>query len=159
MRPSKLLFLLLLMFVGKMYAQNFVPCVVVEKNDGTKTEFRLSSTPRISFANNIVTITTTDTSVEQSASDIVKVYLSEMQEVNTIVEANKTNVQVFISNEAITIYSLQPNSQVALYAIDGSRIDNQKVSNDGTVIIPFFQHPHGIYLIKSDKQTFKIIKK
>ena len=159
MRPLKLLLLLLLVFFENVYAQTLVPCVVVEKISGARTEYLLSTTPHISFSNNIVTITTTEISVELPVSDINKVYLSETTGVETTIEATKATVKITISNDAITMSGLEANSNVFLYAVDGSQITKQKVLHDGSAIVPFSRQLHGIYILKSNNQSFKIIKK
>ena len=159
MRQLIFLSLLFLVFAGNVFAQNVVPCMVVEKNDGTKTEYKLSTTPRISFSNSLVKIGTTEISVEQHFSDITKVYLSETSEEATNIEKNKVAVKIAVSNEAITMQGLEPNSDVTLYSINGNIIINQKVSNGGFALIPFYHQTHGVYILKSKNQSFKIIKK
>ena len=144
--------------VGSLRAQAVADCVVVETTDGERMEYLLSDLPRITQSADAVTLTTSNTSVELSAESISKVYLAVSSP--TAVQKVKTPVGSALLKESLLFLSgFQPGERVSLYHADGRLLMHRSISSGGTLTLSLEQLPSGIYIVKTNHQSIKIIKK
>ena len=59
----------------------------------------------------------------------------------------------------IKISGAEPGSVAQVYALNGRQALNARVGEDGTVTLDTTGLPAGIYIVKTNKSTFKIVKK
>lgn len=152
-----LLFGLLLLTAG-LRAQTSDNCVVVETIGSEQMEYVLNDYPRITQARNHVTLLTLNTKVELEASQISKIYIKE-NESTAIDEATTQDSHFRMSDGYIILSGYNPGERIALYRTDGTQLWQQSVAQDGRLLVPLGQQSTGVYIIKTNKQSVKIIKK
>lgn len=154
----KLLLLLLLMSTQKIEAESVASqCVIVGTTDGERMEYLLSDSPRIVHQDAMVMHTTNIVSVEFQSSKVSKVYLSTTT--NAIEKINATEGKIHLEQGAVILKGFGVNEPVAFYETDGNQLWQQKTDNDGQLIFYLSSLPQGIYVIKTNHQSIKIIKK
>lgn len=130
--------------------------VTVNLNNGSRYSYLLSSAPKISYSNDSMLI---------SGSANTGFLLSDVGTYN-FTEGNLTDTPVIESNDFRISYTdnsnvkaegLQPNSSVALYSIAGAFIKQANASEDGVAEIGLPQ-AKGVYILKTNSQTVKLIK-
>lgn len=127
-----LTFLLLLCGGLYTYSQNTLN---VWLQNGEKTSFIFAEKPIVNHTNNVLTIISTSASVEYPIADVLRF---------TFEDVTPTSILKVISDSNfISIYNLQG----ALV----KKIDSHSFNLDTL--------PQGIYIIKSNQQTYKVIKK
>lgn len=161
MRKMKALWLvtaLLLLIAQKTIAQSAeYQCVVVETKDGERMEYLLSDNPRIVHRNAMVELTSNTVSVEFPSSNVSKVYLSTT---TTAVEKIKAaEGEIRMCQDVIVMQGFGANEPVALYGTDGSLLWQQTTDANGQLVVSLHTLSQGIYIFKTNHQSFKIIRK
>ena len=131
---KKLLFLFfVLLSVGNngLRAQTQADCVVVETTGGERMKYLLSDLPCITQSADVVTLTTTNTTVELSAESISKVYLAVSSP--TAVQEVKSPVgDVRLKENQLFLSDYQRGGRVSLYHADGQLLQHKSIGDDGT---------------------------
>ena len=70
-------FLITLLGVIPLKAQDYKKCVLIQTSSGEKVEYYISSNPRLTQDNDKVTLTTDNSTIEFTTDNILKVYVSE----------------------------------------------------------------------------------
>jgi hypothetical protein len=161
MRKMKALWLvtaLLLLIAQKTIAQSAeYQCVVVETKDGERMEYLLSDNPRIMHRNAMVELTSNTVSVEFPSASVSKVYLSTT---TTAVEKIKVaEGEIRMYQDVIVLKGFGENEPVALYGTDGSQLWQQSMDGNGQLVVSLNSLSKGIYIFKTNHQSFKIIRK
>lgn len=153
-----LLLALSLLLPVSLSAQEKQPCVVVETAGGQCTEYLLSAKPRFSCAGNVVTLTAADVSVELSAADVKRIYLSET-EVSGITAATQARRRLHLSGSELLAEGLAPGTPVTLYTLDGRQLASSAADPQGSCRLSLAALPTGIVILKTHQQSIKIIRK
>ncbi len=148
----------MLLWSTGLLAQTTSPlCAVVETTNGERMEYLLSDQPRIVHNDATVTLTTTKTTVEFSAKEISKVYLSSP---NTAIRESKVNNSaIHMVGNQVRFSGLGASEAVSLYSTDGRLMLSQKADTNGSLTLSLSQLNTGIYIIKTNQQSIKITKK
>lgn len=134
-------------------------CVVVEQTDNTRIEFLLSDEPQISYNGVVVTIATSRTSVELPTAQVKKVYVAEASVTGISQKETYSIVRIDITSTDINLNGLEAGSIVYAYTIDGRIINSGRANNDGTLQLSIGAIQNEIIVVKTSKQTFKLIRK
>jgi len=132
--------------------------VVVETAGGERMEYVLSEFPRITQVRNHVTMLTLNTKVELEASQITKIYIKE-NEPSAVDEIIARDNNIRISDGYIILSGYTPGERITLYRSDGTLLWQQSVAQDGRMLVPLGQQSTGVYIVKTNGQSVKIIKK
>ena len=155
LRKKELLKLLLacgLMMSPLLGFANAEPKVVVETNAGSSYEFYISDNPRITYQDNLLVIKNEkDLSVSVEAADVkvFKFYSSD----NTAIDGVEIG-----GNFGSRMSGLKAGSSVNVFTPDGKSVQRTTVGKDGNAEIDFTQMPKGVYVVKTEKGSFKIQK-
>ena len=132
-------------------------CVVVETTDGERMEYLLSDNPRIVHRNSMVELTSNTVSVEFPSSNVSKVYLSTTTTAVEKIKAAEGEIRMF--QDVIVMKNFGANEPVALFGIDGSQLWQQLTDGNGQLVVSLNTLSQGIYIFKTNHQSFKIIRK
>ena len=161
MRKMKALWLvttLLLLFVQKAIAQSTeYQCVVVETKDGERMEYLLSDNPRIMHRNAMVELTSNTVSVEFPSASVSKVYLSTTTTAIEKIKVAEGEIRMY--QDVIVLKGFGENEPVALYGTNGTQLWQQSTDGNGQLVVSLNSLSQGIYIFKTNHQSFKIIRK
>ena len=130
--------------------------VTVDLTDGTKVSYLLAESPKISYSADSFIVS----GPARAAFELSKV------DSYHFTDGTVSDAQILGSNEIRITYSdnshvkaegLQPNSSVILYSVAGSAIQKVNASAEGVAEIKLPQ-AKGVYILKPDSQTVKLIK-
>ena len=130
--------------------------VTVDLTDGTKFSYLLAESPKITYSADSFIVS----GPARAAFELSKV------DSYHFTDGTVSDAQVLGSNEIRITYSdnshvkaegLQANSSVILYSVAGSAIQKVKASAEGVAELELPQEK-GIYILKTDFQTVKLIK-
>ncbi len=139
-------------------AQSTVKGIVIETAGGQRTEYALTETPELTYDGNTVTLTTKNVSVNYTATQIVKVELTDIHE--TSIEAvKKEKGQLVVLADQILLSGLSANEKVQLYNESGILRSSWKVASNGKLTISLSDLSRGMYIIKTNHQSFKVTRK
>lgn len=135
-------------------------CVMFWLNDGQQILYMLDKHPKIHYSNDDVVLTTDDLKIEYPIGNLNMVTFENDSIVNQIENINgKPMEYINMEKNYISFDGFSPNSIVSLYCINGSQIESYKINNQGSLFINIDEHPKGIYIIKINNTSIKVLKK
>ena len=150
------LFLVVLATVA--WAQN---AVAVWQQDGKVAKFGFAEKPVVTYADNNLVITTTQTTVEYPIYLLRKISFDVDWTVDAVeeVKAEPLKPSLHLAPGEIAIQGAEPGSVVQVYSVKGQLVMSARVGADGSVTLSTTGLPASIYIVKTTKSTFKIVKK
>ena len=145
-----------------MAAQTTPPtALVVWMNDGTQTTFLLSKTPCVTVDSVEITVTTTDGSKATLNRAEVHKYTLGQGKSDGVAEpqAAALKAHALVMGDVVKISGMQAGTAACVYTLDGRTVATAQADASGTVELSLNQQGAGIYLIKTQSSTIKILKK
>ena len=132
--------------------------IVVFLNDGTEQSYMMSEADRLYFEDNtklVIEVGPTKSPVTIPLADIRKITCSETE---GIAESPDLDLGIFPNpvHDVLTFRNLQGKQSISIYAIDGRRM--KIIEATGNQAIDISDLPIGLYLVKTQSQTLKMIK-
>ena len=151
---KKLLFIISFMAIaGTAKAQH----IAVEKEAGDLFTMELSELKQITFNGTTVNIEdNTGTVYSATMGDINRIYFDDRSSVADI-EYQGGNLVEYISPDEISI-DCNAGSTVTVYSLTGAQMITRRMNTQGG-IISIAGLPQGIYIVKANERTTKIIKR
>ena len=150
---KKLLFIIsFIAIAGTATAQH----MVVETAGGNEV-FTLENLKQITF--NGTTVNIEQSNGEKSSAsmgDIKRIYFDDMSSIADV-NAQGNNLVEYLSHDEIAINS-QAGSMVTLYNLTGAQLLTRRIDTQGETI-SIAALPQGIYIVKANERTTKIIKR
>ena len=168
MRRQLLSLMLLLLPVGMVAEsrsdtpdpQKASKTLVVLTKDGGKTEFVLSERPKVLFEGKSLRITSSKVDVTYGLSDILRFTYTNTDPTG-ITELAEADDQTGVNyqNGTLVLSQLKEDSFVGIYSLDGKLIQQLIAGHKGTYRLNLLSLPMGVYIVKADTITYKIIKR
>ena len=151
---KKLLFMIsLLALTGTATAQH----MVVEKSGAENEVITLGALKQITFNGTTVNIEQTNgTKSSASMGDIERIYFADLSSIADI-NSQDENLVTYISTDEIAI-NCNGGSLVAIYNLTGAQLLTRRLDAQGEAI-SIAGLPQGIYIVKANERTTKIIKR
>ena len=131
--------------------------MVVEMTDSNNQVVKLESLRQITFNGTTVNIEQTDgTKSSASMGNIGRIYFGDHSSIADI-NAQSGNLVEYISNDEIAIHS-EAGSTVAIYGLTGVQLLTRRIDTQGEAV-SIAGLPQGIYIVKANGLTTKIIKR
>lgn len=151
---KRLLFLIsFLAITGTVKAQ----WLVVEKEAGEPVSMALAELKQITFSGKTVNIEQTDgTRHSATMGEIGRIYIEQSQSIDEVGQLGDNLVE-YLSFDEIAINS-ESGSMVAIYNLTGAQLLTKRIDAQGEPI-SIANLPQGIYIVKANEKTTKIIKR
>lgn len=135
------------------------PILIVWKADGTKVYYELNDMPETTFEEGKLVIRTQSATVEYPMPEILR-YTYDGVGTKGVSKARGLH-QALVKREqnSVTIVNLKEGSVVQLFNSEGMLIDTKTSNGEEPVVMSVANQPNGVYLVKYDSQTIKLIKK
>jgi hypothetical protein len=131
--------------------------VTVDLTDGTQVSYLLSESPKISYkADSFIVSGPARAAFELSKVDSYHFTDGTVSDA-AVVESNEIRI-TYSDNSHVKAEGLQPKSAVALYSVGGAAIQKVNATEEGVAKLELPQ-AKGIYILKTDSQNVKLIKK
>ena len=131
--------------------------MVVEMTDSNNQVVKLESLRQITFNGTTVNIEQTNgTKSSASMGDIERIYFADLSSIADI-NSEDENLVTYISTDEIAINS-NGGSLVAIYNLTGAQLLIRRIDAQGEAI-SIAGLPQGIYIVKANGRTTKIIKR
>ena len=151
---KRLLFLIsFLAITGTVKAQ----WLVVEKEAGEPVSMALAELKQITFSGKTVNIEQTDgTKYSDTMGNISRIYIEQKQSIDNVGELGDNLIE-YLSFDEIAI-NCEAGSMVAIYNLTGAQLLTKRIDAHGEPI-SIANLPQGIYIVKANEKTTKIIKR
>ncbi len=131
--------------------------IVVKTVEGEDKVFTLKHLKQITFDGTTVNIEQTDgTKSSASMGDIERIYFSDLSSIADINSQDDKLVD-YISSDEISINS-EAGSMIAIYSLTGVQLLTGRIGAQGETV-SITSLPQGIYIVKANERTTKIIKR
>lgn len=135
------------------------PILVVWKADGTKAYYELNNMPETTFEDGKLVIRTQSATVEYPMSEVLR-YTYDGVGTNGVSKARGLHgAMVKRELNSVTIVNLKEGSQVQLFNSEGALLDTKTSNGEEPVVISVANQPNGVYMVKYESQTLKLIKR
>ena len=137
--------------------------IIIFTKDQKQHEFQLAGKrPEVKFgASTLQVIISSAVQAEFSQDDVVKIAYKnpEQTEIDSPVsDRNKAEIN-YQDDGLLVISRLGEGAAVSIYAMDGRQLWRLSASGDGTCCLDLSALPKGVYLVKTDTITYKIMKR
>lgn len=152
----KLLFVLFAaLFSVPMFSQN---TLTIHQKSGGQISFGFDDKPVITYTDNYIVLKTTKTNVQYPLESLLKITFNETETaVKPVVDAKAPILS--LDSYAVNIAGAKAGVKVTVYSADGKSVNSYKTSPDGDVSFSIADLTEGVYIIKSENLSIKVIKK
>lgn len=136
--------------------------VYLHFTDGESVRFSISENHKLTYDARNVKLVTNTLDIEYSMEDIQCINYSEISTVgieNTIAEPTMESGEFHNRGGIISMTNFLPNSIVNVYNANGALHASYNVSDDGSLEIDITNYAAGVYIFKSNNNSYKIYKK
>ena len=135
------------------------PILVVWKADGAKAYYELNDMPETTFEDGKLVIRTQSATVEYPMSEVLR-YTYDGVGTNGVSKVRGLHgAMVKRELNSVTIVNLKEDSEVQLFNSEGTLLDTKTSNGEEPVVISVANQPNGVYMVKYESQTLKLIKR
>lgn len=157
MKFKILLFFLSLFFASSAIAEEKTTLVVCAK-DGSKVAYALSEKPLVTFSETDLIVKTKSLEVNYPFDKMDRL-IYEYEALDDKVDL-LTDGQAMINKGGYLLFpELKSGDSVMIYSSNGVLVADKKMGADGEYVFPLNEVPIGIYMVKVNDVTYKIVKK
>lgn len=132
--------------------------VIVVKTDNASQAVELQKFRRMTFSGTSVNIMQTDGTVTSTEmSDITRIYFGDYTGIKNVDFNGGKELVSYISSDEIAV-NCEAGEEIAIYNVSGTIVLKEIQSSEGGSV-SIANLPKGIYLLRANCQTVKIIKK
>lgn len=143
--------------ISDVSAQNRDFCLVVWQRSGPLATYRLRTHPRIKYKDNKFWIISDDVEIAYPIFEVCKFTLNDnAEDFEDGIESLSDSEE---NNRSFALEKVRPGSTICIYEINGRNLGTYIVETDGQLKYSLKNYPAGVYLIKTETTTIKIIKK
>lgn len=154
----RLLTMLLLLSSLMATADEPISRLVVWAKNGTKTYFDLAENPKTTFEDNDLVITCESMTISYPLDQVLRyTYESVSADIDNI--SLKKIVRISQRNDTLIMENLKQGTIVSLHTVDGKLVKAHTTGNSRSVAISLSDCPSGVYIVKANDVTYKMMKR
>lgn len=129
--------------------------LVLHLNNGTLQTYGFDDVPKVSFCNDTLKVETNVMTAYYNSRDI-NYYSIGKEDLANVFELGFENPPFVVMDNSI-VFSCEKEMQIQVYSVDGRMMFNRKVSAT-SFTLPIGDYMDGVYLVRINNVTFKIVK-
>ena len=153
-----MLTMLLMLTVIGAWAQSNVPRLVVWQKSGEKAYFDLDKLPETSFGGGVLTIKSNTATISYQLSNVLRYTYENVTATGVEFMPSAYSVKISEQGEAVTFQNLKPGTVVRLYDLGGILLEQRTADDLGPLTITTHDRPSGVYIVKANHETIKLLK-
>lgn len=158
------LLLMLAAITATAWAQNdqgSQNAIAIYQKDGQVTKFAFTENPVVTYSGNDVVLTTTKTTVQYPIYMLQKIAFDveiPATDVKELEQDAKPAMQFRFEGGMLVITGGEAGSTVSLYSLSGVMEGQYRLDSNGRATIPLQQLGKSLYIVKTNRVTFKFRK-
>lgn len=132
--------------------------LVVWAKDGTQVAYALAEKPKVTFTQTDLVITAKGVEVNYSLENMAR-FTYEDNDATAITNLQTDKTSVKLDGESLVFPALKSNSTVSFYTLNGTLVFNKTVKTAGEYTFPLSGLNAGVYAVKVNGLTYKIVKR
>ena len=133
--------------------------ITIHQKDGKQFSFGFDEKPVVSFTDNMLVVKTTKTEIQYELALLSKFTFDQKQTAVDAIVDERIEPSVTLDEYSVQISGLKADATATLLSADGKQLQSYRTDSEGTVSFSIAELPQGIYIIKSESLTCKILKK
>ena len=132
--------------------------LVVWMKNGEKVYYNLKEYPKTTFSGSNVVITTNTMEVAYPLEQVLRYTYENLA---SDIEALLTDKEVYVSREGdvITFQNLHSAQPIQVFSIDGKLLETHSVNDKQSTSLSLNAYPTGVYIVKVNGTTYKMMKR
>ena len=130
--------------------------VTVEFQGNEKKSFVLTEPPVFQYRNDSIVVVSKNVSTSYGFGEVKKYYFTGADAGISNIESNEVRV-TYLDNQHVQVEGMKENAHLGLFSVLGQVID-QKISKNGESIQFTLPDAKGVYILKINEQSIKLIK-
>lgn len=139
-----------------MFSQN---TLTIHQKDGQQFSFGFDDKPVITYTDNDLVLKTTKTEVQYPLESLLKLTFNDSETAVKPVLKDGKNPALVLDSYAVNISGAKAGVEVTVFSADGKSVNSYKASPDGNVSFSIADLTEGVYIIKSENLSIKVLKK
>ena len=135
-----------------------VTSLILLLKDGTTQTYELAEQPVITVVGTELKIVANHADVSIPLTDVVR-YTFQKRSTTGIDEADSNREAIDYNDGVLTLSGLEAGTPISLYTIDGRLLQAHTVADDGTYRQSLASLRQGVYVVKVNHKSYKIIKR
>ncbi len=132
--------------------------LIVWHKDGQKTYYDLEEKPKTTFVGTDIVITTSTMTINYPLEQVLR-YTYELQP-SGIENINMSKpVRVSQRGDNIVFENLKKGTRILLFSTDGKQLASQNADGSKSITISLGNRPAGVYIVKANNITYKMMKR
>jgi hypothetical protein len=140
---------------GPLVDRNYL---VVETKNHVLTTYMLAERPQVRFEGANLRVVSAKADVTYRLSDILR-FTYEKRSVTGVSELQAEPAAVDYEDGELVISGLKAGAAVGVYSLDGKLVRQLTARHAGTYRLSLAALPQGVYIVKADNITYKIMKR
>ena len=133
--------------------------LTIQQKDGQKFNYGFADKPVITYTDSTLVLKSAKTDLSFPLSALAKLTFSDIETSVAPIKESKSDSRLTLENYEVCISGAVPGTEVSVIGADGKKLAMYKADAGGCVSFSIAQLPEGIYVIKSESLTCKILKK
>ena len=151
---KQLLIFFALLFPLLTSAQN---CLTIHQKDGKSFSYLFQEKPVIKYSDSDLVLTTTKVQVVFPIRSLAKFTFDDVD--TSISTVEKLDASYKYSENVVWIKGTESQSVVLVYTIDGKMVETFITDENGDLVFSVDEFAEGVYIVRTESVTFKILKK
>lgn len=158
LRNTALLTLLLCCCIGAPAQPN---CVTVTANDGSKVQMLLVERPKITGDASVIVVSGSSTRLTYNRDEVRTITMGEYDDPTDVAPIGADVAGGIMRQTVNTLLfsGFSPKSNVTVCGINGQIFFNGLIGADGALQLSLDGLQRGVYIVKTDSLTYKILKR
>ena len=135
------------------------PKLVVWLKSGDKVVYDLIDVPVTTFSGSQLIIRTNKVTIPYERKDVLRYTYEDVVSDGIELSPSERRVEINRDGDEITFRGLQVGSSASIYAVNGTLIEQRKVTDSRPLSISLKNRPDGVYIVKAGTETIKVMKR
>ena len=132
--------------------------IIIKTLDGATMEYLIDKDTKVKIVGRNLTITTEGMELSYELESMSQIRYGKMLIPDAIHDMTMPNERPFVWNNNNLYFSgLRDNTPINIYTIDGKLVRSERFSGEAHVSLDNL--PAGVYIVKMNSETYKILKK
>ena len=128
-------------------------------SSGKQVQYKLSERPRVVREAKTLRLTTSSVDVVYQAGEVYKITYLIPSGLDAATTTPQQNGTITIADEQMQIIGFVPNESIQIFDASGRLLKQVKADEKGSQTISLSAFPAGTYIVKSQQQSSKFIRK
>ncbi len=133
--------------------------VIIWLKTGEKVGYELADAPIITFLGSKLVIQTNKVTIPYERKDVLRYTFENIKETGIDLTPGERRVEINRDGDEIIFRGLQTGVMASIYAVNGTLIEQHKVTDSQPLTISLKNRPIGVYIVKAGTETIKVMKR